>query len=132
MVIGPSPSPADPDVSRRGTDWHSFYDRRRHWSLADRSWSYHDRSGSHDDWGWNRRKRDSEVEFEMNSGVYSCDSCSRQNQNCNCLFHNIYLTTKFDVRAAQNIITRELPFCKAVRKEKAFHEEEGAEETARQ
>jgi hypothetical protein len=108
MVVTPTPSPADPDVSRCRTDWHSFYNRRRHWRLAD------DWSRSHDDRGWNRNG-DWEVDSEMNSGVYSCDSRSCQNQNCNCLFHNVYLTIKFDVRGVQNIVTRELRFCKSVR-----------------
>jgi len=48
----------------------------------------------------------------MNSGVYGCNSRSRQNQNCYSLFHNIYLTIQFDAVAWQNIITSALLFCK--------------------
>ena len=111
MVITPSPTTADPDVSRCRTDRHGFHNLRRHWrGLADWSWS-------HDNRGWNRNG-DSEVDSEMNSGVYSCDSRSRQNQNCNCLFHNIYLTIKLDAVAVRNIVTRELPFCKASGRER--------------
>lgn len=88
MVIIPSPTAADPDVTRSRADWHGFDDGSRHWRrFANRRRGYHDRSG--DRHGWNR-KRDSEVDSEVNSSVYSGDSHNRQSQNCNSLFHNHY------------------------------------------
>ena len=107
VVIMPSPTAADPDVSGCRASRYGLYDggwyRRRR---TNRSRSHHDRGW--DRQGWNR-KRYSKVDSEVNSSVYSGDSHNRQSQNCDSLFHNHY---QFDAAAEQNIITRVLPICK--------------------
>jgi hypothetical protein len=106
-VFMPPPVPADPDESRSRAGWHGLYDGRRHWRrFTNRRRNHHDRCWSHDQRSW---KGDSKVDSEMNSSVYSGDCHSRQSQNCDSLFHNHY---QFDAVAEQNIITRELRFCK--------------------
>lgn len=60
MVVAPTPASADPDVSWRGAHWRRLHDRSRH------GWLHISWSGRHDHW---RRKRDAEVEPEMNSGI---------------------------------------------------------------
>jgi hypothetical protein len=85
-VFMPSPIAADPDITRGRAGWHGLYDRHRHWCrFTHRRWRHEDRSWKRHSWNW---KRDSKVDSEVHSGVYSGESHNRQSQNCDSLFHN--------------------------------------------
>ena len=99
MVVAPSPTPSHPDVTGYGATRGGLYNRSRHWRL------YYDRRGSHNNRGW---KRDPKVYVEMNPGICSGNSQSRQSQNCDSLFHNLY---RFDASHGENIVTTSLPIC---------------------
>lgn len=87
VIIVPSPTSTDPDVTRRWAGWHSFEHGRRHW------WLHNDRRGSdhHRSRCYNYRCRnwDSNVDTETNPGVCCGDSQSSQGHNCDSFFHNL-------------------------------------------
>src|SRR5262245_22902004 len=71
MVVVPSPTATDPDVSWCGADWHCFNYGRRHWRRRDargRSHNYRSRCGCDNNRCGNR---EAEVDTEMNPGVCS-------------------------------------------------------------
>ncbi len=103
MVVPPSPSPTDPDVTRHGASRRHLYYRSRDGR------GYDDWRRSDDNRG---RHRDSKVDSETNPGICSRDSQCSQGQNCDSLFHNVY---PFGVPAKQNTVTTGLLFCKATK-----------------
>jgi hypothetical protein len=60
-VIGPTPTAANPDVTRSGADWNGLHDRRGHRRLANWRRSHDHRRRSHHD---QRRKWDSELSLQ--------------------------------------------------------------------
>ena len=85
MVIAPSPTSTDPDISWCRASWYGFHNGGRDWWLHnDRRGSDHNWSGryNHRSWNWY-----SDVDTETKPGMRSGHSHSGQGENCDSLFH---------------------------------------------
>ncbi len=89
MVIAPAPASPDPQVSRCGTSRHHLDNRRRHGRRHnDQGWGHYHRSRGNDHRGGNG---DSNADTDMNASAYGGDSQSCQGQDCDYLFHILYV-----------------------------------------
>ena len=105
VIVTPSPTAPDPDVTWGGTQGHGL----DHWSRHGRFDTNRGRR-AHDD---RSRNRYSKIDPHVNTSI--CMNCgesdSGESYNCKSLFHNHY---PFDAAAERNFVTTALRFCNAI------------------
>jgi len=96
VIVTPSPTAPDPDVTWGGTQGHGL----DHWSRHGRFDTNRGRR-AHDD---RSRNRYSKIDPHVNTSICMncCESDSGESYNCKSLFHNHY---PFDAAAERNFVT---------------------------